>query len=38
MPKPPKDHRQKLMQKPIEVIESLERNFSCLYQILDETL
>jgi hypothetical protein len=38
MPKPPKDHRQKLMQKPIEVIESLEKNFSCLYKILDETV
>ncbi|XP_060867222.1 cyclin-dependent kinase 20-like [Metopolophium dirhodum] len=38
MPKPPKDHRQKLLPKPTEVIESLDKNFSCLYTILDETL
>ncbi|KAL5242892.1 hypothetical protein ACI65C_010302 [Semiaphis heraclei] len=38
MPKPPKDHRQKIMPKPTKVIESLEKNFSCLYKILDETL
>jgi len=38
MPKPPKDHRQKLLPKPTEVIESLDKNFSCLNTILDETL
>jgi len=38
MPKPPKDHRQKLMPKQPEVIESMEINFSQLYKILDETL
>lgn len=38
MPKPPKDHRQKLSPKQTEVIESMETNFSQLYEILDETL
>lgn len=38
MPKPSKDHRQTLIPKQTEVIESIEKNFSHLYQILDETL
>lgn len=38
MPKPPVDHRQKLMPKPTEVIESIEKNFSQLHQILDKTI
>lgn len=37
MPKPPKDHRRILIPKQTEVIESMEKNFSILYQILDET-
>lgn len=36
MPKPPKDHRRKLLPIQTEVIECVEKNFSNLYQILDE--
>ncbi|XP_025416765.1 cyclin-dependent kinase 20-like isoform X2 [Sipha flava] len=38
MPKPPKNHRQKLLPKQPEVIECMEKNFNHLYHILDETL
>lgn len=38
MPKPPKDHRRKLLSKHTQVVESLDDNFSQLHQILNETL